>query len=169
MQRKVIVRDLMKGTVTDADLADVRARLTPAAKSLSPVALDQTVIRGLLDFQAAGKVWEQEAKSLYPILDMNLADAEAYIQEHPPSAGAIALLLHKSLQAYKSDLARRNGAKKFSKSRRDEVKAHVLAEWQKNDGSYNKSTFGVWASGQVLQLFEFEITPGQISRYWLPK
>ena len=72
-----------------------------------------------------------------------------------------------SLSTYKSDLARRNGEKKYAKTQRDKAMEYVLEEWQKNDGSYTKASFSTYMVGRVLKIFSFEITARQMERVWL--
>ena len=83
MQRKVTLRDLREGTVTEAEFEEIRASLTAPGKALSADGIGPMVIQALLNFQEAGRVWEQEAKSLYAILDMTIDEADAYIKVDP--------------------------------------------------------------------------------------
>lgn len=53
-------------------------------------------------------LWQSEAKAIFDALHgTDLAQAEKYISEHPPSAGAIAFLILLAQDKFKSDLAAR--------------------------------------------------------------
>jgi hypothetical protein len=70
-------------------------------------------------------VWRAEAKAIFSALHgTDLAQAEKYISEHPPSAGAIAFLILLAQDKFKSDQAARaaNAAHSMHRSKYREIR-----------------------------------------------
>ena len=101
-------------------------------------------------------------------MDKPVEDAELYLRDHPPSAGAILFLIKIAQSAITTQKARENALRRTAKY--DPAKKFVIAEWAKNKGGCkSKEDFARLYARRVKQEFQIEVTERTIARGWLPR
>ena len=100
---------------------------------LSPLfAAARVLISGMTALAKVRTDLEAEATALFELMDKPVEDAELYLRDHPPSAGAILFLIKIAQSAITTQKARENALKRTAKN--DPAKKFVIAEWAKNKG-----------------------------------
>lgn len=147
--------DLRAENVTDEERAAFSAQFREIAETFAAVA-EKT------------KAWEAEATALFDALsEASLPEVKAYIEQHPPSAGALAFLVFVAQDRFRTAQARKNAAK--SNAPKAKAKTFIQGEWERHRRDYggNKSAFARGYVSRLKRELGVDVTEKTIRERWL--